>query len=111
MSKRIEKVAELLKQEISKLIKDELPEEYGIVTVTAVVPAGDFKEAKVFISCFDKSCQEAVFKELENKKRHFQQYLGKNLTMKFTPRLMFIVDKNQDKVDKIEKILNELGEE
>jgi len=108
MSKRIERVAELLKQELSKLIKEELREEYGIVIVTDVVPTRDFKEAKVFISCLDKSCQEEVARALELKKPQFQQYLGKNLTMKFTPRLEFLIDKNQDKVDKIEKILQEI---
>jgi len=110
MSKRIERVAELLKQELSKLIKEELPEEYGIITVNDIVPTGDFKEAKVYICCLDKSCQSEVIKQLEEKKSQFQKYLGKNLTMKFTPRLTYFIDKNQDQVDKIEKILQEIEE-
>lgn len=101
-------MAELLKQELSKLIKEELAEEYGIVIVTDVVPTRDFKEAKVFISCLDKSSQEEVARALELKKPQFQRYLGQNLMMKFTPRLEFLSDKNQEKVDKIEKILQEI---
>ncbi len=108
MSKRIAKVSELLKQEISKLIKEEVPESYGIVTVTDVHVTGDFKDARVFISCFDKTCEDAVLKELLKKKLHFQQFLGRNLRMKFTPRLQYIFDRNQEKVDQIEKILKEI---
>jgi len=110
MNNRIERVGELLKQELSKLIKAEISEDYGIITVTDVIVGGDFKEAKVFISCFDKIYEQKVVDELKKHKLQFQQYLGRNLTMKFTPRLEFMIDKNQDKVEEIEKILQEIKE-
>lgn len=108
MTNRIERVGALLRQELSKLIADELQGEYGIISVTDVIVTGDFKEAKVFISCFDKTREQKVVDELKKHKLQFQQYLGRNLTMKFTPRLEFIIDQNQDKVEKIEKILQEI---
>ena len=48
---RIEKVQELMKQEISQIILQELKDpRIGFVTVTKVEMTGDIRENKIFIS-------------------------------------------------------------
>ena len=48
---RVEKVQELMKQEISKIILRELKDpRIGFVTVTSVECTGDLREAKVYVS-------------------------------------------------------------
>lgn len=108
MSRRIQKVAALLKREISVLVNENIPKEIGIVSITDVELTADLKDAKVYISFLDKSKEKEIFQILDQKKAEFQKILGKKLTMKFTPRLHFLVDNYQERIDKIEKLLEEI---
>ena len=48
---RIEKLQELIKQEVGKiLLKDIKDSRIGFVTVTGVEMTGDLREAKIFVS-------------------------------------------------------------
>lgn len=108
MTRRVQKVAKLLKQQISVLIKKEINEEYGIITVTAIDVTPDLKEAKVYISCFDKNYEKEISRDLGNSVLEFQHVLGKKLQMKFTPRLIFIADQSLATIDRVEEILEEV---
>lgn len=108
MTRRVQKVAELLKQQLAVMVKEGLPEDLGIVTVTDVVVTPDLKNATVFISCLDKSCQDEIFKKLELKAKVFQHILGRKLQMKFTPRLLFKIDTGLEKINRVEEILGSL---
>lgn len=108
-TRRIEEVSALLKREISKLMHETLAEEYGLVSLTDIEVTADFKEAKVFISVFDEQNQESVLKRLDEEKHRFQRVLGKKLKMKFTPKISFEIDKMQERVDKVDKLLQEIN--
>jgi len=105
----MQKVAALLKREISVLVNDYIPKEIGIVSITDVELTSDFKDAKVYISFLDKSKENEIFEILDQKKAEFQKILGKKLTIKFTPRIRFVVDNYQEKIDKVEKLLEEIN--
>lgn len=48
---RVEKVQELMKQEISQIVQRELKDpRIGFVTVTSVECTGDLREAKIYVS-------------------------------------------------------------
>lgn len=108
MSRRVQKVAELLRELLAELIKENLSEELGLVTLTAVNVSNDLKEATVYISCYDKSSEEEVLRTLEQQTRGFQRQLGRQLVMKFTPRLTFKIEQGLEKINRIEEILNEI---
>ena len=108
MSRRIQKVAELLHELLAELIKENLSEELGLVTLIAVDVSDNLKEATVYISCYDKSSEEEILRTLEKQARNFQHQLGRQLTMKFTPRLTFRIDQGLEKINRIEEILNEI---
>ena len=58
---RVEKVQELMKQEISKIILRELKDpRIGFVTVTSVECTGDLREAKVYVSLMGSEQQVKV---------------------------------------------------
>jgi len=102
MSKRINKINQLLQQELAKLIQREMQGQ--LVTVTAVETALDLKTSKVWISVYLQDGNEIV-KQLKTKAPYFQSYLGKKLVIKNIPKLSFHLDKSQQHVDKIEKLL------
>jgi len=108
MSRRIQKVAALLKREISVSVNENIPKEIGIVSITDVDLTQDLKDAKVYISFLDKSKENEIFQILDQKKAEFQKALGKKLTMKFTPKIHFLIDNYQEKIDKVEKLLEEI---
>lgn len=108
-TRRVQKVSELILQQLSSLIRQELSEDYGLITVTDVILTPDLREAKVFFSCFEKKNEPLILKDLDGKIKFFQQFLGRKLQMKFTPRLKFEIDKNLDKVDRIEEIIDEIN--
>ena len=55
---RVEKVQELMKQEISQIILRELKDpRIGFVTVTSVECTGDLREAKVYVSLMGNESQ------------------------------------------------------
>lgn len=103
MSQRMEKINELLKEELAKLIQKEIEIE-GFVTVTACETTPDLKKAKVWLSILGKDEGE-VLKEVQNKASLFQHILGKKLFLKNTPSLEFRIDKSTRVIEKIEEIL------
>ena len=73
--------------------------ELGFITFTKVIVSPDIKHAKIF------------FGVVNNKKsKAFRKYLGKELTIKFTPALKFYYDDSISHVERIDKLFNELDE-
>lgn len=111
MSRRVEKVSELIKRQLSLMIRQKVAEEFGLVTITDVIITPDFKIADIFISCFENKYQNEVFKILSLHTKEFQHQLGKTLNMRYTPKLYFKIDKGLEKVNNIEHILNQIKNE
>jgi ribosome-binding factor A len=84
----------------------------GLVTVARVQMPADLRTAKVFISVIGdpKHLDEAV-ELLQERAFEVQNYLGKELKMRYCPKLSFFADANTEKILKVEKILQTLEEE
>ncbi len=107
-TRRVQEVSALLKREISQLCHETLAENFGLVTLTDIKVTADFKEATVFISCFEKEKEEEVLAKLEEVKPEYQRVLGRKLRMKFTPKISFKIDNYTRELDKVEKLLKEI---
>ena len=111
MERRIQRVAELLKQQLSIMIKESLPEDLGIVTVTTVEVSGDIKNATVYVSCLEKTREREILKKLEEKIREFQHILGRNLKLRYTPKLTYKFDRSLEQINRVEEILEDLNKD
>lgn len=93
---RKEKLNELLKRELSKLIFKEVkdPRIKGFITVSGVEISNDLKKAKVYISIFGVNEKEMVkcFKGLQSSNNFLKYKLSKILSLRYTPELNFIYD-------------------
>ena len=107
-TRRVEEVSAQLKREISMLIHETLAEKYGMVTLTDLDVAPNFKNAKAYISVFDDQYNDEVLKVLEAESRNYQRILGRKLRMKFTPRITFTLDSMQENIDKVDGLLKEI---
>ncbi len=109
-SNRIEKINDLIRDNLSKIIQKKLDKKSGVfVSVTKVETSPDLKSAKAFISIFPDNICFSTFSKL--KKISFQKDLAKNLQIKFIPKISFILDNTQRKVSQIEKILQKIAQE
>ena len=111
MSKRIERVNELIREQLSLLVQDEFAESLGIVVVNSVEAERDLKTADVYVSGFAKNDEDKILGIIQKKSYKFQNILAKKLDLRFVPKLTFIHDKYQNNIDKVEELLNKIVKE
>jgi ribosome-binding factor A len=110
MSVRTEKVASLIKEQMSLIIQRTFRmEEFGFITVTDVRMSADLKMAKVYVSIFgDAKKKQKVLDVLEGQKSALRSELGRSIRLKFTPSIAFYLDETLDRAMNIENILHRI---
>ena len=104
---RVEKVQELMKQEISQIILRELKDpRIGFVTVTSVECTGDLREAKVYVSLMGNEAQvKACWSGLNSSLGFIRREIGKRIRLRVTPEMSFALDKSLDYSAHIQELL------
>lgn len=92
MSRRLEKVNELMRREISTCIQRDFNFSGTIVTVVDVEITEDLKEGKVWISVLGKMKPTQVIEKLSSKRGLIQSEISRRVVLRNTPRLVFKVD-------------------
>jgi ribosome-binding factor A len=109
MSKRIQRVNQLLKKELGQIILKEIEFPQGVlVTVTRVGTSVDLNQTQIFISCLPETQSKNILEILNRQIYNIQQKLNKRLKMKFIPRIEFREEKETREAGRIEEILEEL---
>ena len=112
MNNRIEKVNSLLEHEINNIfLKDFNFPDGVLVTLTRVVCTANLIEAKVYISVFPEVNTDMIMKILNKIVYAIQQKINKKLKMRPIPKIIFFIDKNVAKADRIEELLESLKKE
>ena len=108
---RIEKLQELIKQEMSKMLLREIKDpRIGFVTVTGVEMTGDLREAKIFVSIMGSEEQvKNSWEGLQSALGFIRREIGKRIRLRFTPEISFAPDKSLDYSEHIQKILLEIN--
>lgn len=109
-SKRVARLNEQLKRELSELIRTQVRDpRVGVVTVTAVEMASDLGSARVFVRIIG---DEAEFKEtlagLEAAAPFLRGLLGRILHIRRIPELRFRQDRSMEHARRIEQLLSEV---
>ena len=108
-SHRIERVSELVKREVSRIVLELNLTNCGFVTITAAEISPDLKEGRVFLSVIGSAEQkQRALDILERQHGHIQRELGRNIILKYTPKLKFYLDETEDRARHIEHLLDEL---
>ena len=110
---RLEKLQELIKQEVGKmLIYDIKDPRIGFVTVTEVEMTGDLREAKIFVSIMGNEEQiKDTMDGLKSALGFIRREIGKRIRLRFTPEISFAPDKSLDYSEHIQKILLQIEKE
>lgn len=109
-SLRHERVRELLKRVIGEVIRREFPvEEAGLVTVNDVDMSGDLHSAVVFISILGSAEQrKRGMALLADHRVRIQGLVSKEVVLKYTPKLRFIIDDSVVRGNRVLSIIEEL---
>ena len=104
---RIEKLQELIKQEMSKMLLTDLKDpRIGFVTVTDVEMTGDLREAKIYVSVMGGSEQvKSSLEGLQSALGFIRREIGQRIRLRFTPEISFALDTSLDYGDHIQKLL------
>jgi len=104
------RVRELLKRELGEILRRDLPvETSGLVTIHDVIMSRDLKSATIFFgilgSAEQRKSTEAVLRRIAPQIRG---QLGRNVTLKHTPSLRFVLDDSIAEGDRVLGILEQL---
>jgi ribosome-binding factor A len=108
--KRLDRVNQLIKEEISLLLQRELKDpRLGFVTVTGVETAADLRTAKVFVSVLGSEEQwRASLAALESARGFIHNWVKHHLDLRVTPTLDFRADRSMERAAHIQSLLKQL---
>ena len=108
-SNRIGRINEEIQRELSALIRSlKDPRISGLVSVTAVEATSDLRFAKVFISVLEKEKAPHVLKGLKSAAGWLRRELGRALSLRYTPELIFSLDDSIDKGAHVFELLKQI---
>jgi ribosome-binding factor A len=111
MSKRIARLNEQLKRELSQLIRTQVRDpRVGLVTITGVEVAADLGSARVYVrvSGGNEALQETL-EGLEAAAPFLRTQLGRSLHVRRIPELRFREDRSHDGALRIEQMLADVS--
>jgi ribosome-binding factor A len=105
--KRLERVNQLMREEISMLLQREIKDpRLGFVTVTEVAVTNDLKQAKVYVSVLGNDAQWVKsFKALESARGFVWRWLRQNLDLRVTPEISFRPDRSMEHAARMQSLL------
>lgn len=110
MRQRAQKVAQLFKKEVSKIIHEELHDpRIGFITITHVEITDDLRFARIYYSILgsDNDRTEAS-KALKSSEGFIRRLIGQRIRLRFVPEIRFMLDSSAEYSIHIQKILDEL---
>ena len=104
--KRLERVNQLIKEEISMLVQRQLKDpRLGFVTVTEVDTSPDLKHAIAFVEPLGGAHAAEVVAGLNRARSHLRGLLGHTVDLRFTPDLKFFHDETFDVAQHMDQLL------
>jgi ribosome-binding factor A len=108
--KRLDRVNQLIKEEVSILLQRELKDpRLGFVTVTEVETSKDLRLAKVFVSVLgDERQWAASLAALASARGFVRNWLRQHLDLRVTPEVEFRADRSMEHAARIQSILKQV---
>ena len=113
--RRVERVAALIRREISQLlingIRDERVQQ-AMITITEVQVSGDLQHCKVFVSIYgDENQTKLVMSGLDAASGFLRGELGRKLQLRRAPEIFFQLDRGLEKGTSVLNLLERLDKE
>jgi ribosome-binding factor A len=108
---RTEKVAELLKEEISDVIRTRIKDPgVGFITITDVVVSKDLRIGKIYVSVLGSEEEQVrSLHALQRARSFIQREVGTRVRLRYLPVIQFYLDKSWEYGAHIDQLLHKLG--
>ena len=114
MSRRNDRVNELLRAEISYVLSRHIkdPRLTGVISVTQVTTSGDLRNAKVLLSVMgDAAAKAAAMEGIQSAATFLRRELRDRITLRYTPFLSFALDDTLEEADRILRVMDRVRED
>jgi ribosome-binding factor A len=110
---RAEKVADILRAEISQIVGYELEDpRLTMVTVTDVRLSENLKAARVYVTVVGNEDEhKQALKALRRAAPYVRKQLGLSLNLPRTPEILFVRDKVEEEGERVDKLLDKIERE
>jgi ribosome-binding factor A len=114
-SRRVERVASLIKREVSQMLVVGIKDDRvgaGMVSVTDVEVSGDLQHAKIFVSIYgtDEARAETMA-GLKAATGFVRSELGQRIRLRRTPEILFKEDRSVERGTRVLSLINQLSQE
>ncbi len=104
------RVRELLMRELGEILRREIPvETSGLVNIHDVIMSADLRSATIFVGILGSPAQKkrtgALLKKLGP---HIRGQLGRNISLRYTPTLRFVMDDSIVEGDRVIALLEQI---
>ncbi len=108
-SRRQKRVASLIKEEVSRLLIEEIQSSFsGLITVTRVEMTADLKTAHIYLSIYGTEQEQAILELLDKKKGFLRKSVASKVKLKYNPMLIFSTDPSPEYQSRIDRLLDDM---
>ena len=109
-SNRIERINEDILRVFSSLLRDikDPRVNQGIISVTAADTSSDLRYCKLYLSVYGLESEKELMKGLKSASGYLRRELGRAISLRYTPELVFELDKSIERGAKINTLLHDL---
>ena len=114
MSRRTDRLNEVFKREISKLLEREVndPRLGNFISVTRVETSSDLRNAKVFVSVLgEESNKLEVIEGFNTASNYLRRKMSENIRLRVIPHLSFYYDESIELGARVLKVLDQVSNE
>lgn len=109
MGQRLNKINQMLKEEIGRIIQRELDDpQFGFITVTKVITSADLHLAKVYVSVMESDKEESNLIALSGAASYIKKLLVKQVKLRCMPELKFFKDDALSEAMRLEKLFKKI---
>ncbi|MBW4595558.1 MAG: 30S ribosome-binding factor RbfA [Brasilonema angustatum HA4187-MV1] len=110
--RRVSRVAELIKREVSQMLLNGIKDDRvgtGMVSVTDVDVSGDLQHAKIYVSIYGtEEAKAETMAGLKSATGYVRSELGARVRLRRTPEVVFLEDRSIERGTKVLSLLNKL---
>ncbi|KJH72865.1 30S ribosome-binding factor RbfA [Aliterella atlantica] len=113
-SRRISRVAELIKREVSQMLLNGIKDDRvgaGMVSVTDVDVSGDLQHAKIYVSIYgSQEAKQETMAGLKSATGYVRSELGQRVRLRRTPEVIFQEDTSIERGTRVLSLINQLNQ-
>lgn len=112
MTRRAERISNLIRQEISELLQEQVndPRLSSLISITQVTTSPDLMQAKVYVTILgNKTDTNEMLQGFKSASGFFRRELSRRLKLRHVPELSFIFDDSIERGSNILRLIEQIS--